>query len=187
MEASPIGRYIIGGELGMNWTQKNFSGRTILVAEDTDTDFYLLERCFQEYNPTLELTRVCDGVEAIEYLAGQKRFSNRDEFRFPHLLLLDVQMPRKDGFAVLQWIRNQEFLRSLPVVMFSSSGHTQDVRRAYDLGATSYIVKPMFGEYAALVRTLAEYWLGLNEVPDFSGNGHATVNPVATPALEKTK
>jgi CheY-like chemotaxis protein len=155
----------------MEQKRYHWAGSTILVAEDTDTDFYLLERSFQDLDDGLDLTRARDGVEAIEYLSGQDQFSNRAEFPFPHLLLLDVQMPRKDGFAVLQWIRNQERLRGLPVVMFSSSGHTQDVQRAYDLGATSYIVKPMFGQYAALVRTLAEYWLGFNVVPDFSGNG----------------
>jgi CheY-like chemotaxis protein len=171
----------------MNSTQHDFSGRTILVAEDTETDFYLLERSFREYNPALELTRVCDGVEAIEYLAGQNHFSNRAAFPFPHLLLLDVQMPKKDGFAVLQWIRHQQFLRGLPVVMFSSSGQRQDVRRAYDLGATSYIVKPMFAQYATLVRTLAEYWLGLNEVPNFGGNGDGAVHDVALPSFENTK
>jgi CheY-like chemotaxis protein len=100
-------------------------------------------------------------------------------------MLLDVQMPRKDGFAVLQWIRNQEDLRGLPVVMFSSSGDAQDVRRAYDLGATSYIVKPMFRQYAALVRTLAEYWLGLNEVPDFSGNGDGELAQHYRPLVPK--
>lgn len=156
----------------MTPTQQNLRGRTILVAEDTETDFYLLERSFQEYNPALQLMRVWDGVEAIEYLGGQNQFLNRIEFPLPHLLLLDLKMPRKDGFAVLQWVRNQECLRGLPVVIFSSSGETRDVQRAYALGATSFIVKPMFGEYAALVRTLAEYWLGFNEVPDFSGNGN---------------
>ena len=165
------------------------------MAEDTETDFYLLERSFQDYNPALELTRVCDGVEAIEYLAGQNRFSNRAEFHFPHLLLLDLKMPRKDGFDVLQWVRNQECLRWLPVVIFSSSGEKRDVQRAYELGATSFVVKPMFREYAALVRTLAEYWLGLNEVPDFSGNGDGTVlndgdgavHRLALPSFQKAK
>lgn len=166
---------------------RHLAGKTILVAEDTETDFYLLERSFQDLDSAVQLTRARDGVEAIEYLSGQNQFSNRAEFPFPHLLLLDVQMPRKDGFAVLQWIRRQEGLRGLPVVMLSSSGHTQDVRRAYDLGATSYIVKPMFREYAALVRTLADYWLGFNLVPGFSNDGEITVQAEAAPVLDKTR
>jgi CheY-like chemotaxis protein len=171
----------------MNPTQHDFDGRTILVAEDTESDFYFLERSFQEFDSAVELTRVCDGVEAIEYLAGENRFSDRAEFPLPALLLLDLKMPRKDGFAVLQWIRNQHGLRGLPVVIFSSSAQTQDIRLAYDLGATSYIVKPMFNDYAALVRTVAEYWLGFNRAPDFSGNGHVTRNALSPPALEETE
>jgi CheY-like chemotaxis protein len=171
----------------MNQTPQHLVRRTILVAEDTETDFYLLERAFQEYNPALELIRVCDGAEAIEYLTGQNRFSNREEFPLPQLLLLDLKMPRKDGFAVLQWVRNHDSLRWLPAVIFSSSGERRDVRRAYDLGATSFIVKPMFAQYATLVRTLAEYWLGLNEVPDFSDNGNGAAHDVATPAFERNR
>lgn len=159
----------------MNETQHQFGGKTILVAEDTETDFYLLEKSFQDFDQGLQIARVRDGVEAIEYLAGEKQFSNRAEFPLPHLLLLDLQMPRKDGFAVLQWIRKQDGLRGFPVVIFSSSGQTQDVRRAYDLGATSYIVKPMFLQYRALVRTIADYWLAYNAFPDFSRNGDPIV------------
>ena len=171
----------------MDQTPNHVVGRTILVAEDTDTDFYLLERTFQDYNPALQLMRVCDGVEAIEYLAGERRFSNRAEFPLPHLLLLDLKMPRKDGFDVLQWVRNQESLRWLPVVIFTSSAETRDLQRAYGLGATSYLVKPMFAEYATLVRTLAEYWLGLNEVPELSRDGDGTADDVAAAWFEKTK
>jgi len=155
----------------MNNARNRFAGKTILVAEDTESDFYLLERTFKDVACAAELRRVCDGVEVIQYLAGEEGFSNRDAHPFPHLLLLDLQMPRKDGFAVLEWVRRQDGLRRLPIVIFSSSGRTEDVRRAYDLGASSFLVKPMIEEYALLVRSLAEYWLGLNESADFNGNG----------------
>jgi len=155
----------------MNNMRNRFAGKTILVAEDTESDFYLLERTFKDLACGAELRRVCDGVEVIQYLAGEDRFSDREVYPVPHLLLLDLQMPRKDGFAVLGWVRRQDPLRSLPIVIFSSSGRTEDVRRAYDLGASSFLVKPMIEGYALLVRSLAEYWLGLNESPDFNGNG----------------
>lgn len=171
----------------MDQTRHHLIIRTILVAEDTETDFYLLEHSFQDLDRGFQLTRARDGVEAMEYLAGEHGFSNRAEFPFPHLLLLDLQMPREDGFAVLQWMRSQEGLRGLPVVIFSSSAQSQDIRRAYDLGATSYIVKPMFREYAALVRTLADYWLRFNLVPEFSNNGRTVVQAEAVPILHKTK
>src|SRR5438477_12877403 len=115
----------------------------ILLAEDREDDVLLIRRAFNKANLLNPLHLVHDGDEAIAYLKGEGQFANRAEYPLPSLLLLDLKMPRRDGFEVLQWVREQSSLKALRVIVLTSSEHIQDVNRAYDLGANSFLVKPM--------------------------------------------
>ena len=140
---------------------------TILVAEDDSTDAFFLARAFGKAGIPTALQFVRDGQEAIDYLVGEGRFANRLTHPGPDLLLMDLKMPRRDGFQVLAWIREQPLLKRLPVIIFSSSSLDSDVNRAYDLGANSYLVKPHSNEdLLAVVEKLKDYWVEANEKPN---------------------
>src|SRR5689334_13358867 len=115
--------------------------KTILIAEDEENDAFLLKRCFNKAGIDADLHFVSNGDEALAYLRGEGRYSNRDHFPYPGLALLDIKMPRKNGFEVLEEIRNDDQLRRLPVVVYTSSDDPQDVNRAFDRHANSYLIK----------------------------------------------
>jgi len=109
---------------------------------------------------------VRDGEEAVVYLSGIGKYSNRSEFPLPWLVLLDLKMPRMDGFEVLRWIRQESACKSLTVVVLTSSEQIRDVNRAYSLGANSFMVKPTdFENLVALVQLLDQYWWQYNQIP----------------------
>src|SRR5205085_9985879 len=111
------------------------------------------------------IQRVADGDEAVTYLLGQGRYADRRAHPLPGLVLLDLKLPRRSGLEVLGWIRQQAGLRRLSVVVFTSSTETSDIDRAYDLGANSYLVKPVDSESLSdVVRSLCGYWLTLNKM-----------------------
>jgi len=109
---------------------------------------------------------VRDGEQAIDYLAGRGQYTNREKFPLPYLLLLDLKMPGTDGFEVLQWLREEPDLRRLLVVVLTSSNLQSDVDRAYELGANSYLVKPVeFEQMVNLVQRFEAYWTEINRTP----------------------
>jgi CheY-like chemotaxis protein len=114
----------------------------ILIVEDNADDVVLLEHAFQKSNFQGKLNSVSDGVEAIAYLTGEGSFANRGEFPVPDLVLLDLNMPRKNGFEVLSWIRAEPRFVRLMVHVLSASARPADIDRAYELHANSYTVKP---------------------------------------------
>src|ERR1041385_8319073 len=125
----------------------------ILLAEDDINDVLLLERAFEKAGLRPSLRVVNDGEAAIEYLSGRGIYADRERFPVPFLLLLDLKMPGTDGFEVLQWLRNDPELKRLLVVVLTSSNLQADVDRAYELGANSYLVKPVgFDEMLHLVQ-----------------------------------
>lgn len=139
----------------------------ILVAEDNPDDAFMLRRAFAKANVANPLVFVIDGDEAIEYLSGTGRYASRLHHPLPAVLLLDLKMPRRNGFEVLEWIRDHPGLGRLPVVVLTSSRESSDVSRAYELGANSYLVKPGSpDDLLATVQGLGLYWLVLNESPD---------------------
>lgn len=139
----------------------------ILLVEDQENDIQLIRRAFVKAQIPNPLQVVRDGEEAMAYLAGEKQFSNRAEFPLPKLILLDLKMPGLDGFEVLKWIRSQPGLRSLIVVVLTSSDHIRDVNEAYGLGANSFMVKPMdFENIVELSRLLRDYWIMANRTPE---------------------
>jgi CheY-like chemotaxis protein len=139
---------------------------TILIAEDDDNDVFFLERAFRQSQIVNPIQRVKDGEEAISYLRGDSSYSDRDKFALPRLMLLDLKMPRKNGFEVIAWVRQQPGLKRLPIVVLTSSKEDPDINRAYELGANTYLVKPVkFEGLVEMMRTLNLYWLMLAEKP----------------------
>jgi CheY-like chemotaxis protein len=128
---------------------------TILHVEDDPNDTLLLEHACKKAGVIFDLQAVSDGDQAIAYLRGVNDFSDRNKHPLPKLILLDLKMPRLSGFDVLSWLRSEEGLRAVPVVVLTSSNHDADVKRAYALGAKSYLVKPVgFEALVELVKTL---------------------------------
>ena len=142
----------------------------VLMAEDDDNDVFFLERAFKQAQIANPVHRVKDGEEALAYLKGEGQYSNREKFPLPHLMLLDLKMPRKNGFEVIQWVRQQPGLRRMPLVVLTSSKEDPDVNRAYELGANTYLVKPVkFEGLVDMMKTLNLYWLILAEKPSLAG------------------
>lgn len=128
---------------------------TILHVEDDPNDTLLFQHACRKAGMTFELQAVSDGDQAIAYLRGANDFCDRKKFPVPQLILLDLKMPRVSGFDVLAWLRADDQFKGLPVVVLTSSNHDADVKRAYDLGAKSYLVKPVgFEALVELVKTL---------------------------------
>ncbi|MHC1769517.1 MAG: response regulator [Verrucomicrobiia bacterium] len=114
----------------------------ILYIEDEENDVLLAEIAFRRAQIAHRIAVVRDGLQAIDYLAGHGKFADREAHPLPRLVLLDLKLPHKSGFEVLEWIRNQKSLQSLPVVIYTSSGAPSDRERATKLGASDYRVKP---------------------------------------------
>ncbi len=137
--------------------------KTILVADDDSNDIYLLKRAFLKAGIDVRMEFVQDGEQAIRYLKA----GDHQENPLPEMLLLDIKMPRVNGFEVLEWIRRQPGLRRLLIVVLTSSDEPGDINRAYDLGANSYLVKPCSIEHlTGIAQHLYEYWMNLNRPPD---------------------
>ncbi len=132
----------------------------ILVAEDDTTDAFFLQRAFKRTGIPITLHFVRDGQEVLDYLQGEGKFADRQTHPLPQLVLLDLNMPRLDGFDVLKWVRQQPQLSRLVIVIFSASDEARDINRAYGLGANSYIVKPhSMEELMRLVGDFKKHWL----------------------------
>lgn len=142
------------------------TGKYILLADDDPNDVLLIQRAFHKAGLRDVLKVVTDGEQAIQYLSGSGAYGDRKRFPLPFLLLLDLKMPGCDGFEVLQWVRNDADNRRLLVVVLTSSNVQSDVDRAYELGANSYLVKPVeFDEMASMVQRFEVYWTEMNRVP----------------------
>lgn len=144
----------------------NTSHCTILLVEDNPDDVLLMQRAFRKANLANPLQVVDDGEKAVAYLGGQKPYEDRDRHPTPVLVLLDLKLPRFSGLEVLEWVRAKEGLNRLPIVVLTSSADSGDVNTAYDLGANSYLVKPVgFDALFDMVKILQPYWLIMNQKP----------------------
>ena len=142
--------------------------QTILLAEDREEDVMCIRHAFARANILNPLQVVSNGEEAIAYLQGQGKYSNRVEYPLPGLLLLDLKMPRKNGFEVLEWIRQQPSLNAVRVVVLTASDEIRDVNRAYQLGANSFLMKPIeFPSFVEMTQHLKGYlgWVANQERP----------------------
>jgi CheY-like chemotaxis protein len=140
--------------------------KRVLVAEDDPSDAFLLQRAFTAAQIPATLHFVRDGQEAIDYLQGEAKYSNRNDHPLPDLMLLDLKMPKLNGFDVLSWLRARPGLKRLLVAVLTSSDQSVDINRAYDLGANSYLLKPHGStDLVDLVKRLQKYWLEANQCP----------------------
>ncbi|HEV2092207.1 MAG TPA: response regulator [Rubrobacter sp.] len=140
--------------------------RAILLVEDNPDDELLMLRALAKNDVAGEVVVARDGVEALDYLFSSGSHAGRPEDAMPRLILLDLKLPRLNGFEVLQRVRADERTRLLPVVILTSSRERRDVLEGYGLGANSYVRKPVdFEQFLEVVGQLKRYWLGLNESP----------------------
>jgi CheY-like chemotaxis protein len=140
----------------------------VLLVEDDSNDVLLIRRAFRRAGLATRIDVVGDGEAAVAYLARAQTGGA------PRLVLLDLKLPRRPGLEVLSWLRQQPGLRRLPVIVLTSSRESADVNRAYDLGANSFLVKPVgFAALLEIVRTLELYWLRLNEAPELEAGTSA--------------
>jgi two-component system response regulator len=138
----------------------------ILLVEDNLDDVELTKIAFDESKLINELVVVRDGQEALDWLFCMNKYAQRDPHEVPSMILLDLKLPKVGGLEVLQRLREHPKLRRLPVVILTSSREEQDILRSYDLGANSYIRKPVdFTQFTNAVRELGVYWVVLNEPP----------------------
>jgi two-component system, response regulator len=137
--------------------------RTILLVEDSHADAEMTIEALRDANLANPIVHVEDGVEALDYLHKRNAYADRETGE-PAVVLLDIQMPRLNGFDVLREIRTDAVLRTTPVVILTSSREETDVARGWDLGVNAYVVKPVDApQFFEAVRTLGQFWAVMNE------------------------
>lgn len=150
--------------------------KRILLVEDSPSDAELALHALAEHNLDQEVLHLHDGAEALDYLFRRGEFSGRTEGN-PALVLLDLKMPKVDGLQVLSQIKSEPALRTIPVVIMTSSREKPDVQAAYRLGVNAYVVKPMkFTNFVDAVKQVGAFWAMLNEPP-----------PEGTPVADEPK
>jgi len=133
---------------------------TVLLVEDDLNDIFLVKRAFKMAHLPEPLQVVTDGQEAINYLKGTGKYADRQGYPLPKLIVMDIKMPRRTGFEVLEWVKGDgRPLRRIPIVIVSSSDNPADINRAYELGANAYMVKPVnFKAVEHLFESITHYW-----------------------------
>lgn len=140
---------------------------TILIAEDDEDDYVLISDTLKEYRVTNSINWVKDGEELMDYLLRQGEYLDPAKSPRPSLILLDLNMPRKDGREALREIKGNPRLRRIPVVVLTTSQSEEDIVRSYDLGVNSYVRKPMrFNDFVEEVKALGRYWFEIVELPE---------------------
>ncbi len=144
--------------------------QVVLLIDDDPNDRFLIRRSFQKLGIENPLHEVTDGTEAIAYLEGEGKYSDRANYPFPGILLLDLQMPRMDGLQVLEWIRSKLTVPGLLIVVLSRLDEIRQVNRAYALGANSFLTKPGTEEdLHSLIIAFRDYWILKNKPPETGG------------------
>jgi CheY-like chemotaxis protein len=140
----------------------------ILLVEDNTFDAQLIRTALGRTPGTIDLIRVDDGDKAVDYLAGAAPFDDREKYPVPVTMLLDIKLPKRSGFEVLQWLRSQEGpVKRLPTLMLTSSKHQVDINQAFERGANAYLTKPdSIKELTSLLGELKNFWLKRVELPE---------------------
>ena len=143
---------------------------TILLVDDSENDLFLMRTAFKKAEFNVPLQEVHNGEQAIAYLKGDDPYSDRDKFPLPAVILLDLNMPMKNGFDVLNWVRTQQTgLKRLSIIVLTASMRPEDVERAFDSGANSFLVKPgKMEDLTDMIRCLRD-WLQYNNFPPLDG------------------
>ena len=140
--------------------------KTILLVEDEENDVFFMKYAFKEVGILNPLQVAQDGQQAIDYLSGRGDYADRARFPLPCLTLLDLKLPQVMGLEVLRWMREQPGLKTLPVIILTSSRLGPDIERAYELRANAYLVKPSSPpELREIAMGIKQFWLELNHGP----------------------
>ncbi len=144
----------------------SYENRTILMVDDDPDDFYLARQAFKRSGQERDFQLVSDGEELMDYLYRRGEFARLENTPLPCLILLDLNMPRKDGWEVLKEMKQTRNFRQIPIVVFTTSGEKDDILNSYELGASSYITKPAeFDVLVEVMKRLGEYWLNIVRLP----------------------
>ena len=139
---------------------------TILLVEDNPSDLELALHALKKHELVDQVTVARDGVEALDYLFGTNIYQDQDLVNRPKVIFLDLKLPKIDGWEVLQRVRADTRTRNIPVVILTSSSEERDLVQGYELGANSYVLKPVdFTQFTEAVHHLGFYWLTLNHLP----------------------
>lgn len=143
--------------------------KTILLVEDNPDDEALTLRALKKHNVVNDVVVARNGADALEYLFATGKHEGRDTSELPTVMLLDLKLPKIDGVEVLRRVKADPRTKRLPVVMLTSSQQQRDLAACYELGANSFITKPVdFEQFSEAVRNIGRYWLMLNEPPPLS-------------------
>ena len=138
----------------------------VLYVEDEEDDVFLLRHVFKEAGITHRIVSLADGEAAIDYLKGTGQYADRSAYPLPILLLLDINLPLVSGLEVLSWLRSESPVAGLPTIMLSSSSQPADVKRAYQMGANAYLVKPSgLARLLTMAQGIRDFWLLQNQPP----------------------
>jgi len=139
----------------------------ILLIEDNPYEAELAIRSLKKYNFTNNLHHIDDGAEALDFIFERGKYESQQGRTKPRLIMLDIKLPKVDGIEILRQLKENDKTKTIPVVILTSSKENQDVKACYDLGANSYIVKPVdFDSFSKAVAELGMYWMLLNNPPD---------------------
>lgn len=148
-------------------------GIVILMADDDDDDYLLTKKALQESKLLNTLCRVRDGEELMDYLHGKGDYQEHQSCNRPGVILLDLNMPKKDGREALCEIKSDPELKDIPVVVFTTSKAEEDIYRSYQLGVNSFITKPVtFEGLLKVIRAIGKYWFEIVELPIKNDSGH---------------
>jgi CheY-like chemotaxis protein len=148
---------------------------TIMVVEDDPNDQVLIERAFRRIGVVDPIQIVCDGLEAIAYMMGEGKYSDREKYAYPTFIMTDLKMPRGDGFAVLEFLKGNPQWKVIPTIVLSASQDLDDIKKSYMLGASSFHVKPQsHDELRHLLQVINAYWMTC-QVPEVDSTGKQLV------------